>query len=407
MPTPTVTVEAAFGLPNPGDFVVGSSLVGGPDVVSSGFNPVTSSAELVTIQRGRWSQVTDVIDAGDMTVQVLNLDRTFDPTFTTSPYYGRVRPGLSLRVSATASGYSARPLMTGRADEVQLEYDVDGRSVTIFRATDALGQLGAAEFDQWTSNGTSVHAKLTDSCQRPEVAFATEHTDFDPGIELLQGDSVTWGSNVLNYLQLVARSELGYLFVTADGVLTFRDRTAGGSGSPAVTFGGSSGVQFQSIQARYGEFLFSRVGVDREGGTNQTAEVADLDAWKAANGSPRSLSLTGLLLDSDAQALALAEYLLELYSLPRYQVAEIGVELAALTAAQQDAVLALDITDVVAVEFAPNNIGPAITQELLVQGIAHDLTPASHLVRLSLIAIPRNLFIVGSSLVGGPDVIAF
>ena len=407
MPAPVATVEAAFGLPNPGDFIVGSSLVGGPDLVASGFNPITSAAELVTIQRGRWSQVTDVIDAGDMTVQVLNLDRSFDPTFVSSPYYGRVRPGVEVRVRAAADGFAARPLMTGRADELQFEYDVDGRSVTIFRATDALGDLGAMEFDEWTSTGISAHAKLTAICERPEVAIPTSATSFDPGLEVLQVDAVSWGSNVLNYAQLIARSELGYLFVDANGVLTFRDRTAGGSGSPSAVFGGSSGIQYQSIQARYGEFLFSRVGVDREGGTNQTVEVADLTSWVAANGRPRSLSLTGLLLDSDAQSLAIAEFLLNLYSTPRYQVAEIGVELAALTPAQQDAVLSLDITDVVSVEFTPNGIAPANTQELLVQGIAHDLTPASHVVRLSLIAVPRGLFIVGSSLVGGPDVVAF
>lgn len=406
MPVPTVTVEAAFGLANPGDFVVGTSLVGGTDVIGTGWNTITSSAELVTIQRGRWSQVTDVIDAGDMTVQVLNLDRSFDPTYVPSPYYGRVRPGLGLRVRATASGYSARSLMTGRADEVQLEYSVEGRSVTIFRSTDALGELGAAEFDAWTSTGTSAGSKLTAICQRPEVDFPTERTDFSTGLETLQSDSVSWGSNALNYAQLIARSELGYLFVDADGVLTFRDRNVAGGASPVATFGGS-GIGFQEIAARFGEFLFSRVGVDREGGTNQTAQVADLAAWKALNGNPRSLSLTGLLLASDAQSLALAEALLERYSTARYQVAEIAVELSALTAAQQDSVLSLDITDLVSVEFTPNNITPAITQTLLVQGIAHDLTPASHVVRLSLIDTPLDLFIVGTSLVGGTDVIAF
>jgi hypothetical protein len=341
-----------------------------------------------------------------MTVQVLNLDRSFDPTFPSSPYYGRVRPGVGLRVRAQAAGYSARTLMTGQADELQFEFDVSGRSVTIFRGTDALGHLGAAEFDAWTSTGTTAGAKLTDSCIRSEVAFPSQRTSFSTGLETLAQDAVSWGSSVLNYMQLIARSELGYLFADADGVLTFRDRNVAAGVSPSVSFGGS-GVPFQTIEARYGEFLFSRVGVDREGGVNQTAQVADLTAWQAANGSPRSLSLTGLLLATDTQSLDLAEFLLERYSTPRWQVAEIAVELAALTAAQQDSVLALDITDVVSVEFIPNSIGNTITQDLLVQGVAHDLTPASHVVRLSLISVPLNLFIVGSSLVGGSDVVAF
>ena len=406
MPAPSVIVGAALGVPNDGDFIVGLSLVGGADLIGTGYSTVTDGAELVTVQRGRWSQVTDVIDAGDMTVQFLNLDRAFDPTHVTSPYYGRVRPGVAVRVQAQADGFDARTLMTGEADGVELEYDVDGRSVTIFRCTDGLGQLGASEFDAWTSSGTTAGAKLTAICERSEVAWPAPLRDFDEGIATLQSDSVSWGSNALNYAQLIARSELGYLFTSADGVLTFRTRNVSATVSPSVSFGGS-GIAFQGIAAKYGEFLFSRVGVDREAGVSQTVQVADLSSWREMNGSPRTLRLSNLLLSSDAQSLALAEYLLETYSTPRYQVSEITVELAALSAADQDAVLSLDLTDVVSVEFTPNDTGAAISQTLLVQGIAHDLTPASHVVRLSLIAAAVDLFIVGSSLVGGSDVVAF
>jgi hypothetical protein len=53
MAVPTITVEAAFGVINAGDFVVGTSFVGGADVITTGYNAITSSAELVTIRRGR------------------------------------------------------------------------------------------------------------------------------------------------------------------------------------------------------------------------------------------------------------------------------------------------------------------------------------------------------------------
>jgi len=404
--TPTITVEAAFGLANPGDFIVGTSLVGGADLVASGYNEVTTAGRQAEITRGRWSQITDVIDAGDMSVNLLNLERDFDPKHTTSPYYGKVRPGVRVRLRAQADGFDARTLMTGWVDGWRFEYEVDGYNVAIAECTDALGMLGAAEFNDWTSTGTSAHAKLTAVCERPEVAWPTSLTDFNVGVEALQSDAVSWGSNVLNYMQLIARSELGYLFAAADGTLTFRDRNVAASESVSVSFGGS-GIGYQEIAAKYGEFLFSRVGVDREGGTNQTAEVADVSAWVALNGPARTLSLTGLLLGSDAQSLALAEFLLTQYSQPIYQIAEIGVELNGMAAADQDAVLGLEITDLVSVEFTPNNLGTAISQTLLVQGIAHEMQPGSHVVRLSLIGAPLDLFIVGSSLVGGTDVVGF
>jgi hypothetical protein len=406
MPVPTITVEAAFGLINPGDFVVGTSLVGGPDLISSGYNAITSSAELVTIRRGRFSQVTDVIDAGDMTVQVLNLGRVFDPTYTLSPYYGRVRPGVGIRVRATAPTFSAKSLMTGQADELGFEYDVSGRSVTMFRATDALGQLGAAEFDAWTNSAVSVPTKLLAICSRSEVAFPTTKTSFGAGIETLQSDSVSWGSNVLNAMQQIAQSEIGYLWADADNTLTFRNRTVAGTVASSATFG-TGGIAYQTIAAKYGEFLFSRVGVDREGGTNQTAQVSNLTTWQAANGSPRTLKLTNLLLASDAQSLALANYLLSQYSSPTWQVSEVGVELGPLSNADTNTMLSLDIGSVVTVNFTPNDIAPAITQKCLVQGVQHDIVPGSHRMTLSLIAAPVALFVVGTSLVGGTDVVGF
>ena len=406
MAVPTITVEAAFGVINPGDFVVGTSLVGGTDLISSGYNAITSSAELVTIRRGRFSQVTDVIDAGDMTVQVLNLNRQFDPTYTLSPYYGRVRPGLGIRVRAAAPTFSAKSLMTGQADELGFEYDVSGRSVTVFRGTDALGQLGAAEFDAWTNSAVSVPTKLLAICTRSEVAFPTTKTSFGAGVETLQSDSVSWGSNVLNYMQLIAQSEIGYLWADADNMLTFRNRTVAGTVASSATLG-TGGIGFQSIAAKYGEFLFSRVGVDRTGGTKQTAQVANLTTWQAANGSPRTLSLTNLLLASDAQSLSLANYLLTQYSTPTWQVSEVGVELAPLSNADTNTMLTLDIGSVVTVNFTPNDIAPAITQKCLVQGVQHDIVPGSHRMTLSLIAAPVALFVVGTSLVGGTDVVGF
>ena len=412
MSVPTPIVGAKFGVANDGEFIVGDAVrgvVGSDYVIGTGYSTVSEHVEMVTITRGRWAQLTDVFDAADASVTFANYSRELDPTYPSSPFYGRTVPGAAFRVQAQADGYAPRSLVTGVVDGWDFAYDTTGRSVAIARGTDALGMLGGDEFDAWTSYGTTAAQKLTDACNRPEVAWPSWLRDFDGGEEALQSDAVSWGSNVLNYMQLIARSEIGYLFATGDGVLTFRDRRVAVGVSPAVAFGGDSGVPIHTIAAKYGETLYSRVGVDREGGTNQTVEVADLDAWKERYGAPRSLRLPDLLLASDAQSEALAEYLLSLYDSPRYQISEIGVELAALTAAQQDAVLALEIGDVVSAEFTPNDTGDPIVQTVVVQGIAHQMVPSSHVVRLSLIAAPFPWFRVGDPVYGvvGVGVIGF
>jgi len=282
--------------------------------------------------------------------------------------------------------------MTGQADELGFEYDVSGRSVTMFRATDALGQLGAAEFDAWTNSAVSVPTKLLAICSRSEVAFPTTKTSFGAGIETLQSDSVSWGSNVLNAMQQIAQSEIGYLWADADNTLTFRNRNSSANTLSSATFG-TGGIVYQTIAAKYGEFLFSRVGVDREGGTVQTAQVSNLTTWQTDNGSPRTLRLSNVLLASDSQSLLLAQFLLNQYSSPTWQVSEIGVELAPLSNADTDVMLGLDIGSVVTVNFTPNDIAPQISQRCFVQGVRHEIVPGSHRMTLSLIESPDLPFL--------------
>jgi hypothetical protein len=435
---PTIELGIALGVPEAGDFIIGDAtrgLIGSTEfTIASGYTTVTGDAYSISIRRGRFSRLWDSFDAGSSTVSVWNHDRAYDPSYLLSPYSGYIVPGRALRVQA-----GDFPIWTGFVDDIDLSYEVSGQSAAMFKATDVLGVLGQMQFDAWTSSGVDAATKLTEICDRSEVAWTSALREFDSGVELLQSDSVSWGSNVKNYADLIARSDLGYLFASADGVLTFRNRLATSGVATACSFSDAGGtfdaplyddsnellydnsgdvltgavdsIGFSNIEATIGsELLFARVGVDREGGTNQTATVADLAAWQLEYGPPRSLSITGLLLASDAQSLALAEFILKLYDTPRYRVSEIDVDLHGLSALQQSAVLALDIASVVEVEFQPNRVGDPIHQHLVVQGLAHDISVDRHTVTLSLIDAPLPYFRIGDAIygvIGGEYTIGF
>jgi hypothetical protein len=68
--------------------------------------------------------------------------------------------------------------------------------------------------------------RITSVLDRSEVGFpdGASARDINLGVDVLQGDIVPVGTNVLGYLQTVARSDLGRLYVTRDGVLTYRSR---------------------------------------------------------------------------------------------------------------------------------------------------------------------------------------
>jgi hypothetical protein len=187
---------------------------------------------------------------------------------------------------------------------------------------------------------------------------------------VLQGDNVSWGSSVLNYIQLVTRSDLGRFYADRSGVVTFRDRLDPINVGASVTFADDgTGVPFQGIAVEYGsELLYNRVGIDREGGTLQTVTDAASQALYGAS----SLSERGLLLNSDTQSLAMANYLLGIYAEPELRVAELVVELSPLTGTQQAGVLGIDIASVIAVTWTPNGVGAAMERACIVEGIAHD-----------------------------------
>ena len=393
MATPATTVTTFFDLSATGGdfFTLDDATKGELDNVTYLLagdiaTDITADAMRVSVRRGRDSQLFGDIPAGRASVQLQNRTRTYDPTYASSPYAGNVRPGK--RVSIASAGVS---IFDGVVNDWNLDYEVGGMSLAFAECVDALGQLGRMEFNAWTATASQTAGpRITDVLDRPEVAF-TANRSIDTGVSVLQGDNVSWSSSVLNYLQLVTRSDLGRFYASRTGVVTFRDRLDPLNVGASVTFADDgTGVPFQGIAVEYGsELLYNRVGIDRENGTLQTVSDAASQALYGAS----SLSERGLLLDSDAQSLAMANYLLGIYAEPELRVAELVVELSLLTGTQQAEVLGIDIASVISVTWTPNGVAPAMSRSCIVEGIAHDITPDSHTVTLSLGDADRRSFL--------------
>jgi hypothetical protein len=372
-PTPTVT--AYFDL-SAGDFFVLDDPVKGElnnstyllsgDVATD----VTSFVSSVSITRGR-SRALDEFSPGTASVVFRNELRTFDPTYEFSQFYGNIKPGKRLTIAA-----GGVTIFDGKIRDWNYSYEVGGPSVAVVEVVDALGQLGAIEFDDWTTTSQTPALRFTAVLDRSEVMFGANR-DFD------------------------------------DGVLTYRDRLSVDSSDFVVTFTDDGGdVPFTGIALEYGsEFLYNRVGVDREGGTLQTVEDAD----SIADYGVSTLSLSGLLLNTDAQSESLAEYLLGIYKEPELRVSEVSVALHDSEDRISDAlkldVLALDIGDVVRVWYTPNREGSPLVRYGFVEGLRHDLAPAYHSVTVALSdAGSRSFFIFDDDIFGefdGVGVFAF
>ena len=319
-----------------------------------------------SLTRGR-SRELDEIQAGTLNLQLNNYDGRFLPdafTGTVGPYGAdNIVPGK--RVTVMTAGQA---IFDGIIEDWSLTYSADRTVSVSATAVDALAQLGRRNFNAWTATASQTAGpRLTAILDRSEVAW-TPNRSIDTGVSSLLGDSVSYGSNVLNYCQLVVKSDLGRLFASREGVLTFRDRHAPVAPTSTLTFDDAgAGIPFVSAELVYGDtLLYTDVSVDREGGTAQTATNT---AARALYGI-RRLDIGGLLLDSDVQSLDQASWLNGIYSTPQPRINSLIVNLDRLSTADQAAVCSLDLASVVSVSWTPRG-GTAIVADYVVEGLAH------------------------------------
>jgi hypothetical protein len=360
---------------------------------------VTSDVRAVSIMRGRTSPIFDNVNAGTAMVELNNEDRSYDPDYTAGAYYGGIMP--TKRVVIATNGVT---LLDGQVADWALDYQVSGVSLATIEAEDALAVLSRQQFTEWTATGSqAAGARYTAILNRGEVGWSGGARDLDTGISTLQGDAVSWGSNVLAYCQLVARSDLGVFFASRDGVITFHDRHHNyyETGTPLAFADDGTGIGFHEIGRTFGsENFYNRVSVDRETGTVQTVTISS-----ATDDGVRSLSLDGLLMDSDAQSLAMAEYIANTFATGESRISSLRIRLNDLqhTVAEIQSVLALDVNSLVSVAWTPNGVGDPIEQTCIVEGMRHDIGIEYHDVTLYLGKIVDGVFILDDATLGVLD----
>lgn len=333
---------------------------------------ITDQCASVSTWRGRSSEL-ERFTAGTCRVVARNYDRDFDPEWAmrtgTSPAgaYGDVRPGKRLRISDGST-----VVWSGIVEDWDYDWRSDRGVDASFLAVDALGRLGQQRFREWTTTAQKPGDRITAVLDRAEVGWATGERDIDDGVNTLQSDLVSFGSNVLNYLQLVATSDFGRLYAAADDTLTFRDRHDVITAATAAQFGDEGGAQIpiSRVVVDYGtEQLFTRVTIDRTGGVAQTAEA---DASLIAEYGHRPWRQSELLLSSDFDALELARHLRDKYDEPVARVAALVIILDTLSAGDRATVVGLDIGDVVTFDWTPTGTGAAIRQLLVIEGVGYE-----------------------------------
>lgn len=184
------------------------------------------------------------------------------------------------------------------------------------------------------------------------------------------------GLDLLSAVQEVEQTEFGALFVTAGGLVKFvgRDQLLKGPYTTSqATFGDTgSDLEYADLTYEYDDDLIvNEVTVSRADGAMQTVS----DSASQTRYLRRSLVIDGLLHQSDTTSRDAANWILTHYKDPILRVTGLRLESSAGNDTTHfPQALGRELLDRVTVKRLPQNLGAAISQDVMIQGITHQVS---------------------------------
>jgi hypothetical protein len=336
------------------------------------FVDLTSLVENVSITRGRSRQL-DQFNAGTAVIAFDNASQILNPSNTSSPYYPFVLPRCPVQIFANGI-----PIYTGLITDWNLDYDISNQDMMYASCSDQFTVLANQSLNAVATSVQASGTRINTVLDLPEINYQGARA-IDTGSSTLGAFNIAQDENCLNYLQLINTSEQGYLFMSANGTLTFKGRSSVLNPVAGATFNtDGTGIRFQSLVNQFGdELLYNFITTKSDAGSLQTTSDANSIALYQA----QQYSLTNLLNSTVAEVAGLGNYLLGKYKNPVLRFTGLSTEMSALSVTDQNIVLGLDMTSICTVvkNFVVGT--PATeTQTLIVSGISHNITPGSHIV---------------------------
>lgn len=387
---PTLGVEIAFATgANPNAWHLGVTSFPAtlaPEEIDT-WTDVTDDVRSLSLFRGK-PREADQFQAGRCNVTLNNRERAYDPLHLSGPHVDggvtQVKPGRRLRVRAThPTTATVYDVFKGTIRDWRLDYVKAFDGVAQAIATDAMTDLANTKVDVTTSaaaSGTAVREVLA-------AAQISASSSLDDGNSTLQ--AMTFENTALAALRTIEQTEQGALYVERDGTLSFLDRgtlrSEARHTTSQATFGAGS-LSYEHIEIAYEtDVMKNRVTVTRQGGVQQEASDAD----SIAEYGERVLQLSDMASANDTDALSLASYLVSRLSEPQVRVTGIAFHPQKHADLMTQA-LSRRLLDRVTVQFSPPGGGDAISQEVLIIGIQHDIRPALMETRFTLAPVSNS-----------------
>lgn len=403
---------------------------------------VTEYVKNAAINRGR-PQRYGVFPAGIANIILDNRDRDFDPLYTDGPYYGNIRPRIPIRIVDEEI-----ELFVGLIDDYDFQYPNSQDATVEVRCVDGLALLNQTSLNTFTNVQQTAGQRITSVVTRPEVAY-TGPINLDAGLTELQADTVDQNTNTFGYLQQVAATDIGRLFVDRTGTLRYLERTDSVTKDAVVIFASSEdpyllqlvtlssatlwfdadnpepirndltaasqgAIELQdatlwfdasdpayvppiiaptTVEVEFGtEELFNRVSVTRLNGA--TAEAIDQESIDLYG--TRTFAQASTLFLDDVTTQLYADFIVSESADPTFRITGHELFVTAQDATSARYLKRLDVGDVVRTIWTPNNVGSPQDIFSIVERVTRRLTPASHRMTVTLTPRPTGGFILDS-----------
>jgi hypothetical protein len=366
--------------------VLGSSIIQEVDIS----NQVTR----ISTRHGR-DRMFEQYLPGEATIEFLDFNGDWNPANTSSPYYPDIKPMRQVRVTTEYqnTGYS---LFTGYItswDYNWADASADYAIVTI-QATDGFRLLQLANIDNVPGAANKDLPGERINLILDEIDWPSGQRAIDLGDTELEGDPGGFRP-ALAAMQTIEQSDLGALFIDHDGKIVYYSRNTlaqKASGTPYEFDDQGINVQYQDIDINYDETeLANQVTLTRLSGSEQTAtDTASIDEYFL-----RSYNRSGLMMETNALALARATQILNYRKQPRLRIDSFTLDLSSNSNRVAPA-LAMEIGDPVIITKQMAG-GTDITLRLTIQGYTADITPDRWINTYTTAYPLSTAFILGST----------
>jgi hypothetical protein len=403
MAVPTPLVEIGFDILSSGFgpyFILDDPVKGKLDnteylLAGTIFFDVTDSVKSIAVKRGK-DRGLDQYDAGLANVVFNNNDRTFDPEFSGSPFFGQIIPKRQIRISS-----GGEVAFTGVIDDWNLSYEPNGDSIASAACSDALIYFANQTIFERTNSVQQSGDRLATILSLPEIDWPVAERDIETGAMELGADTIAESTNALDYIRLITRSEPGSFFIAKAGGVVYRDRRTGPTSGGVKLADDGTGIPYTNMVVDYGsELLYNEIVATSsllETGVQVNATESQ-DTYGIFN-----LTRSNLLINSDTDLQSYASFLANRFKDPEYRFKSVEIRLDQRTPAQQASLLGLEIGDVVNIVFTPNGITPGIDKYAEVISIDHAVDSVNHVMTLGFSTLDFALLVLDDAVFGKLD----